>query len=59
MPHSCEGGSNTLPRFRGYLLCRRCDTCGTRIDLKREAEDRIILKCPRCNREYVFIERTE
>ncbi len=51
--------SSTLPHFRGVLLCRRCDVCGARISIKGEAKDRVILKCPECQKEYTFFERTE
>lgn len=49
--------SGNLPRFRGVLLCRRCDYCGTRISFKGEAQDRLVLKCPECKKEYTFFER--
>ncbi len=51
--------ANTLPRFRGVLLCRRCDSCGTRISFKGEAKDKLILKCPECLKEYTFFERND
>ncbi len=54
---SYRNGSDSLPRLRGFLMCRRCDSCGTRIDLVREVKDRVILRCPQCNREYVFTDR--
>jgi hypothetical protein len=50
---------STLPWFRGLLLCRRCDFCGTRIGIHGEGDDRVIMKCPECSREYVFFERSE
>ncbi|MHC1727337.1 MAG: hypothetical protein AB9866_15255 [Syntrophobacteraceae bacterium] len=49
--------SSTIPRFRGVLLCRRCDSCGTRISFKGEAQDKLVLKCPECEKEYIFFER--
>lgn len=49
----------TLPRFRGLLLCRRCDSCGTRIGIHGEGNDRVVMKCPECLREYVFFQRSE
>ena len=49
----------TLPRFRGLLLCRRCDFCGTRIGIHGESKDRVTMKCPACQREYVFFELSE
>ncbi len=49
----------TLPRFRGLLLCRRCDSCGTRIGIHGEGSDRVVMKCPECLREYVFFDRPE
>ncbi len=51
--------SSTLPCFRGVLMCRRCDVCGARIGLKGEAMDRVVLKCPECQKEYTFFERSE
>jgi hypothetical protein len=50
---------NTLPWFRGLLLCRRCDFCGTRIGVHAEGKDRVIMKCPECQREYVFFESSK
>ena len=47
---------DTIPRFRGLLLCRRCDFCGTRIGIHCESKDRVTMKCPECQREYVFFE---
>ncbi len=49
----------TLPRFRGSLICRRCDSCGTRIGVHGEDDNRVVMKCPECQREYVFFERLE
>ncbi len=49
--------SGALPKFRGVMLCRRCDSCGTRINFKGEAKDRLVLKCPECEKEYTFFER--
>jgi len=48
-----------LPRFRGLLLCRRCDFCGTRIGFHGEGNNRVIMKCPECQREYVFFQHPE
>ncbi len=45
--------------FRGLLLCRRCDICGTRISIHVEGNDKVTMKCPECSREYVFFERSE
>jgi hypothetical protein len=52
---SCNGASvkSTL-LFRGVLMRRRCDSCGTRIGIKCEGENKVILKCPECHREYTF-----
>jgi len=55
---SCTFSQNA-PRFRGVLMRRRCDSCGTRIGLKCEGEDRIVLRCPGCQQEYVFFEHPE
>ena len=46
--------------FRGFLLRRRCDSCGTRIHLLGEGDDdRVFMRCPECLRDYVFFNRTE
>ncbi len=52
-----EGGAATW--FRGILLRRRCDSCGTRINILGEVDDRVFMRCPECLREYVFIQRPE
>lgn len=52
-----EGGSATW--FRGMLLRRRCDACGTRINILGEIDDRVLMRCPECLREYVFFQRPE
>ncbi|MGC8491448.1 MAG: hypothetical protein ACP5SH_06900 [Syntrophobacteraceae bacterium] len=52
-----KGASATW--FRGILLRRRCDSCGTRIDILAEGEDRVFMRCPECLREYVFSQRPE
>ncbi len=59
-PAQCVGRpSQPIPRFRGVLMCRRCDACGARIGYKGEGTDRVILKCPACDKEYTFFERPE
>jgi hypothetical protein len=50
---------SALPRFRGLLLCRRCDSCGARISIHGESDDSVVMKCPECQREYVFFEHPE
>ena len=50
---------DTILRFRGLLLCRRCDFCGTRIGVHGESKDRVTMKCPACQREYVFFELSQ
>ncbi|MFZ0929118.1 MAG: hypothetical protein WAN11_10990 [Syntrophobacteraceae bacterium] len=50
---------STLPRFRGLLLCRRCDFCGTRISIHGEGDDSVVMRCPECQREYVFFDHPE
>jgi hypothetical protein len=55
---SCSFKKNA-PRFRGVLMRRRCDLCGTRIGLKCEGKDRVVLRCPECQREYIFFEHPE
>ena len=52
-----HGGA--LRRFRGLLLCRRCDSCGARISIHGEGADSVVMKCPECQREYVFFEHPE
>lgn len=49
-----SGAPANLPHFKGMLICRRCDLCGTRISLKSEADEKIVLMCPACQREYIF-----
>ncbi|MDR3555118.1 MAG: hypothetical protein P4L55_10225 [Syntrophobacteraceae bacterium] len=51
--------TSTATWFRGMLLRRRCDSCGTRIHLLTEVDDRVFMKCPECLREYVFFHRPE
>ena len=36
------------------LACRRCDHCGTKTDVKSHDDDRCILQCSLCGREYPF-----
>lgn len=43
--------------FRGILMRRRCDFCGTRIAVHGENENGVIMKCPQCLHEYIFFER--
>ncbi len=50
---------DAITRVRGMLLRRRCDSCGTRIDMLGELDDRVFMKCPECLREYVFYQRPE
>ena len=45
--------------FRGVLLRRRCDACGTRINILGEGADKVFMRCPECLREYVFVHRPE
>lgn len=57
---SCSGsGRNGTTRFMGMLIRRRCDSCGIRIDVKCQGEGRIVLSCPECHREYIFLENPE
>ena len=58
MQHVNRHGS-ALPRFRGLLLRRRCDFCGTRINILGEDEDTVTMQCPQCNRQYIFFQRPE
>ena len=51
--------ASTATWFRGMLLRRRCDSCGTRIHILTEVDDRVFMKCPECLREYVFFHRPE
>lgn len=59
MPRSPEDRADSLLRFRGVLMRRRCDACGARIEPEREVLDLIVMKCPRCHREYTFIQHRE
>ncbi|MDR3566874.1 MAG: hypothetical protein P4L43_02485 [Syntrophobacteraceae bacterium] len=52
-----EGAASTW--FRGLLLRRRCDSCGTRIRILGEGDDKVFMRCPECLREYVFFHRHE
>lgn len=52
-----EGGAATW--FRGVLLRRRCDSCGSRISILSEGDDKVFMRCPECLREYVFFHRPE
>ena len=36
------------------MACRRCDDCGIRTDVKSHDDDRCILQCSVCGREYPF-----
>ena len=48
-----------FPQFKGFLVRRRCDSCGARIGLKKETVDRYVFSCPHCHREYFFCERSD
>ena len=54
-----QGSADGPPMLKGFLVRRRCDCCGTRVGLKREEETRVVLKCPQCEKEYVFSMRAE
>lgn len=43
-----------IPRFRGALLCRRCDECGCRMVLGGGEADYFFLLCPQCEEEKIF-----
>lgn len=38
-------------RLRGIMMRRRCDFCGTRMGVKGEGKDRVVLECPDCQKE--------
>lgn len=43
----------TVSKVAGIFICRRCDCCGIRLRVKNE-NDKTILKCAECGREYLF-----
>ena len=44
--------SKTVSNIR--LACRRCDECGVRTEVKSDDDDRCILECSLCGKEYPF-----
>lgn len=55
-----QTSASSLPRIRGFLLRRRCDGCGTRLEPKSEvAGKKVDLGCPKCQREYVFSDKSD
>ena len=36
------------------MACRRCDDCGIRTEVKSDDDDRCILQCSLCGKEYPF-----
>ncbi|MGC9195268.1 MAG: hypothetical protein ACP5IL_07415 [Syntrophobacteraceae bacterium] len=59
MAQQAGGREGAAVSFRGMLLRRRCDSCGTRISVFGEVSDRVFMRCPDCLREYVFFYRPE
>jgi hypothetical protein len=41
----------------GFTVCRRCDSCGTKVVVERDEGDKCLLKCVVCGKEYVFYHR--
>lgn len=46
-----QGRQTTL---KGFAVRRRCDACGTRIDMAVDEGEKCILICPHCGKEYRF-----
>ncbi len=40
--------------IKEFIVRRRCDNCGTKIVLVAEANDKCLLICRQCGREYIF-----
>lgn len=45
--------------LKGFAVRRRCDVCGTRIDVAVDEGEKCLLKCSQCGKEYRFHVRTE
>ena len=43
---------------KGFAVCKRCDSCGTRISLAIDTDEECILICQCCGKEYRFYSRT-
>jgi hypothetical protein len=39
---------------RGFTISRRCDDCGTKINIAIDDGDKCTLKCSQCGKEYKF-----
>ncbi|HOI96532.1 MAG TPA: hypothetical protein PK250_17645 [Syntrophobacter fumaroxidans] len=39
---------------KGFTVNRRCDSCGTRVDIACDRGDKCMLKCSQCGKEYMF-----
>ncbi len=39
---------------KGFTVSRRCDACGTRVDIACDRGEQCTLKCSRCGKEYRF-----
>lgn len=43
----------------GFFVARRCDQCGTRVDLEQDTGEQCTLRCSRCGKKYEFYLHTE
>lgn len=47
--------ANEAKTKTGFMACRRCDDCGTRMDnITVDTGDGCVLKCKHCGKEYYF-----
>jgi hypothetical protein len=49
-----EGMEKPKKTSKGFLIGRRCDECGTRVQITADRGDSCILKCFQCGKEYKF-----
>lgn len=43
---------------KGFTVSRRCDACGTKVDIACDNGDKCMLKCSQCGKEYTFYLKT-
>jgi hypothetical protein len=43
---------------KGFTVSRRCDACGTKVDISCDNGNKCMLKCSRCGKEYTFYLKT-
>lgn len=39
---------------KGFIVGRRCDECGARVEVASDEGDSCVLKCHQCGKEYKF-----